>query len=138
MQKDAFWSLLEQIRDWNGYHMLGAKRMDEIEGFLIHCSHMHIQSFTPKPCTCFPISLFIHFAATIHSLIHMHSSSFTLALIHMQTHSFSAPNTIIDFTPIFSQNIAHAFIIIHTLQPLHMHFQLSTNLLAVIFLLFHL
>ena len=31
MQKDAFWSLLEQIRAWNGYHMLGAKRMDEIE-----------------------------------------------------------------------------------------------------------
>ena len=31
MQKDAFLSLLEQIKDWNGYHMLGAKRMDEIE-----------------------------------------------------------------------------------------------------------
>ena len=69
MQKDAFWSLLEQIRDWNGYHMLGAKRMDEIEGFLIHCSHMHIQSFTPKPCTCFPISLFIHLAATPHAFL---------------------------------------------------------------------
>ena len=31
MQKDAFWSLLEQIRAWNGYQMSGAKRMDEIE-----------------------------------------------------------------------------------------------------------
>ena len=31
MQKDAFWSLLEQIRAWNGHHMLGAKMMDEIE-----------------------------------------------------------------------------------------------------------
>ena len=49
--------------------MLGAKRMDEIEGFLIHCSHMHIQSFTPKPCTCFSISLFIHLAATPHAFL---------------------------------------------------------------------
>ncbi|CAN6711722.1 unnamed protein product [Malus baccata var. baccata] len=31
MQKDAFLSLLEQIRAWNGHHILGAKRMDEIE-----------------------------------------------------------------------------------------------------------
>ena len=31
MQKEAFWSLLEQIRACNGYHMLEAKRMDEIE-----------------------------------------------------------------------------------------------------------
>ena len=31
MQKDAFWSLLEHIGAWNGHHMLGAKRMDEIE-----------------------------------------------------------------------------------------------------------
>ena len=31
MQKDAFWSLLEQIRAWNECHMLGAMRMDEIE-----------------------------------------------------------------------------------------------------------
>jgi hypothetical protein len=34
MQKDAFWSLLEQIRDWNGYHMLGAKVLDEIEDLI--------------------------------------------------------------------------------------------------------
>ncbi|KAM1333280.1 hypothetical protein ACFX15_008854 [Malus domestica] len=25
MQKDAFWSLLEQIRAWNGHHIFGAK-----------------------------------------------------------------------------------------------------------------
>ena len=31
MQNDAFWSLLEHIWAWNGCHMLGAKRMDEIE-----------------------------------------------------------------------------------------------------------
>ena len=31
MQKGAFWSLLEQIKAWNGHHMLRAKRMDEIE-----------------------------------------------------------------------------------------------------------
>ncbi|TQD74245.1 hypothetical protein C1H46_040220 [Malus baccata] len=40
MQEDAFWSLLEQNWAWNGYHMLGAKGMNEIEdlkkkGFLI-------------------------------------------------------------------------------------------------------
>ena len=31
MQKDAFWSLLEQFGAWNECHMLGAMRMDEIE-----------------------------------------------------------------------------------------------------------
>jgi len=31
MQKDAFWSLLEQFWTSNGLHMLGATKMDEIE-----------------------------------------------------------------------------------------------------------
>ncbi|CAN6547458.1 unnamed protein product [Malus baccata var. baccata] len=31
MQREAFWSLLEQIRAWNEDHMLGVMRMDEIE-----------------------------------------------------------------------------------------------------------
>ena len=31
MQEDAFWSFLERNWAWNGYHMLGAKGMDEID-----------------------------------------------------------------------------------------------------------
>jgi len=31
MQEDAFWSFLERNWAWNGYHMLGAKGMNEIE-----------------------------------------------------------------------------------------------------------
>jgi hypothetical protein len=31
VQEGAFWSLLEHNWAWNGYHMLGAKGMDESE-----------------------------------------------------------------------------------------------------------
>ena len=31
MRKEAKWSLLEQIRAWNEWHMFGAMKMDEIE-----------------------------------------------------------------------------------------------------------
>ena len=31
MHKGAFWSLLEQNWAWNGLHMFGARKMDEIE-----------------------------------------------------------------------------------------------------------
>ena len=33
-KKDAFWSILEQNWAWNGWHMIGAKMLDEFEGLV--------------------------------------------------------------------------------------------------------